>query len=385
MSELNAHRSHTLSALRRGLTLGFTLALSLGLISCPDTRLPELKPAGGRVCSIDELEAFRDSSNLNERDDLWIAFVDVGQGDAIWIRTPGTRDLDARDIIVDSGNCRVSNGDCGFPSQIDDSYDSDGVGALIQFMVENGWIRGNAIDYLLVTHPDQDHSGGTWKLLQEYEVRTFISSGFPGDSKTYLTALDAISAEPNLVDRTPVSVLGLNRDEIGQLRTESWGRNVTVNLVSADLNMSDSNNSSIVLMLEYLGVRVLLTGDAEEPLDERLVELDERVGGELLRAQVLKAGHHGGYGTNTQALLDRVFPESGRHFAIISSGLRDGLPHPETVARLEAHLGAQAIYRTDRGDSYPERSTADSAGDDHILLRVTPDGDFTICYAYPDE
>ena len=254
MSRPNARRPDILRAVALGLTLGLT--------SCPDTRIPELKPAGGRVCSIDELEAFRDASNLNERDDLWIAFVDVGQGDAVWIRTPGTRDLDARDIIVDSGNCRVSDGSCGFSSQVDDSYDSDGVGALIQFMVENGWIRGNAIDYLVATHPDKDHYGGTWKLLQEYEVRTFISSGFPSDNKTYQAALGAVSMEPNLVDRTPVSVLGLSRDEIGQLQTESWGRNVTVSLISADLNTSESNNSSVVLMLEYLGVRVLLTGDA---------------------------------------------------------------------------------------------------------------------------
>ena len=360
------------------------VAISLLLISCPDTTIPQLSFGGGRVCSIDELDAFREVSNLNEREELWIAFVDVGQGDATWIRTPGTRDLDAKDIVVDSGNCRVSDGSCGFSSQVNDSFDSDGVGALIGFMQENGWVSDSPIDYLVATHPDKDHYGGTWKLLQNYRVGAFISSGFPSDNKTYQTALGAVRAEPGIVDLTPVSIKGLNMDQEGEFKTESWGRNFTVQLLSADLSSSEDNNSSVVLMIEYLGVRILLTGDAEEPLDERLIRLDDATTDDLLRANILKAGHHGGRGTNSQALLNRIFPTPGRHFAIVSSGLRDGLPHPDTMARLESHIGTQGIYRTDRGDFRPAKDMANAAGDDHILVRVSAEGDFTICYAYSD-
>ena len=362
----------------------FGMLIASALTSCPDTTIPLLSTGGGRVCSIDELDAFREVSNLNEREELWIAFVDVGQGDATWIRTPGTRDLDAKDIIVDSGNCRVSDGSCGFSSQVNDGYDSDGAGALINFMQENGWVSDSPIDYLVATHPDKDHYGGTWRLLQEYRVGAFISSGFPSDNKTYQTALAAVRAEPGLIDLTPVSVRGLNRDQDGEFKTESWGRNMTAQLLSADLSSGQDNNSSVVLMIEFLGVRILLTGDAEEPLDEKLIALDDASAGDLLRAQILKAGHHGGRGTNSQALLNRVFPSAGRHFVIVSSGLRDGLPHPETMARLEAHLGPQGIYRTDRGDVRPAKDTANSAGDDHILVRVSAEGDLTICYAYAD-
>lgn len=354
---------------------------ALSLTSCPDTTIPQLSLGAARSCSIDELDAFRELSQQNERDSLWIAFVDVGQGDATWIRTPGTRDLDAKEIIVDSGNCLISNGGCGLNSQVNDDYDSDGIGALLSFMNENGWISDSPIDYLVATHPDKDHYGGTWKLLQEYQVGAFISSGYPTDNRTYQIALEAVRNEPGLVNLTPVSVKGLNSGSEGEMSTESWGRNLNVRLLSADLSTGSDNNSSVVLMIEYLGVRILLTGDAEEPLDERLVALDKASPG-LLRADVLKAGHHGGSGTNSQALLDRVFPRPGRHFTVISSGLRDNLPAAETLARIEAHIGPQGIYRTDRGDARPIKDTSTSPGDDHVLVRVSGEGDLSICYAY---
>ncbi|MAD60317.1 MAG: hypothetical protein CMH49_02225 [Myxococcales bacterium] len=364
------------------------LILITGLASlqsaCPDTTLPKLYAGGQRVCSIEELEAFRDLSNQIEREELWIAFVDVGQGDATWIRTPGTRDLDAKDILVDTGNCRIADESCGFSSSVNDLYDSDGVGALIDFMQENGWITGSPIDFLVATHPDKDHYGGTWQILQNYQVGAFISSGIYSDNKTYQTALSAVNAEPGLVNLTPAIQTGLNPKEPNQLSTGSWGRNITVQLLSADQQAGTDNNASVVLMIDYLGIRILLTGDAEMPLDRRLIEIDQANPG-ALRANILKAGHHAGKDTNSSELLDRVFGgNSGRKYVIVSSGLRDGLPNAETLLRLENTVGEDRVYRTDRGDLLAGKDRSSSAGDDHILLRITQDGDLTLCYAYSD-
>ena len=376
----------------RTLFLGHRYICLIGCLSywictqtaCPDTTIPQIYAGGQRVCSIDELEAFREVSNQLDREELWIAFVDVGQGDATWIRTPGTRDLDAKDILVDTGNCRIADGTCGFSSSINDQYDSDGVGALTTFMSENGWIEGSPIDFLVATHPDKDHYGGTWQILQDYRVGAFVSSGISSDNKTYQTALSAVSMEPDLVNLTPANEKGLNPDDNGQLMTDSWGRNITVSLLSADRNASSDNNASVVLMIDYLGTRILLTGDAEEPLDRKLIELDNAQPG-ILRANILKAGHHGGQGTNSNELLDRVFGDQvGRKYAIVSSGLREGLPDPDTMSRLETSVGVDRIYRTDRGDEVAGKDRSNSAGDDHILLRVTQEGDLTICYAYSD-
>ena len=370
----------------------FTLLLSASLTSCPDTTIPTLSTGGQRTCSIDEIEAFREVSNQSDREELWIAFVDVGQGDATWIRTPGTRDLDAKDILVDTGNCRITDGTCGFSSSVNDLYDTDGIGALLSFMSENGWIEGSPIDFLVATHPDKDHYGGTWEVLQRYQVGAFVSSGISSDNKTYQTALSAVRAEPGIVNLTPAAQTGLNPEAVGELfydadgllSTDSWGRNIKVSLLSADQSASADNNASVVLMIDYLGTKILLTGDAESPLDRKLIELDDAYSG-ALSAQVLKASHHGGRGTNSTELLERVFPNpNARKYVVVSSGLRDGLPDPETMSRLESAVGQEKVYRTDRGDQLAGKDRSTSAGDDHILLRVTAEGELTMCYAYSD-
>jgi hypothetical protein len=66
----------------------------------------------------------------------------------------------------------------------------------------------------------------------------------------------------------------------------------------------------------------------------------------------------------------------------VSAGARDGLPRSEVIDRLESVVGAGGVYRTDRLDEGKNRREA--PGDDHVLLRVTAEGDLTVCYAYPD-
>ena len=360
---------------------------SLLLCACPDTTIPTLGgQRGDRVCGVSELQAFRDVSTATERTDLWVAFVDVGQGDATWIRTPGTRDLDAKDIIVDAGNCLISSGDCGFSSNLNDDYDSNGAQALIQFMRESGWVEGSPIDYLVATHPDKDHYGGSWRILDEYVVRHFVSSGISNEDKTYQTLLAKVAAEPGIVDMTPALETGIDPITPGLHTTELWGRDVTTRLLSANRYASTDNGSSVVLSVEFQGTRLLLTGDAEEALDQSLLAMyptqSPSDGNSLLSSTVLKAGHHGGQGTNSDAFLERVLNQA-RKYAVISAGRRDNLPAADTVARLLAQVSEFGLYRTDRGDEAKKRN--ESPGDDHVLMRVTPEGDLTLCYAYPDD
>ncbi len=307
------------------------LAISSLLGGCPDTTIPTLGgQRGDRVCSVGELQAFRDLATATERTDLWVAFVDVGQGDATWIRTPGTRDLDAKDILVDAGNCLISSGDCGFSSNLNDGYDSNGAEALVRFMRESGWVEGSPIDYLVATHPDKDHYGGSWRVLDEYRVRSFVSSGIANEDKTYQTLLAKVAQEPGLVNMTPALETGIDPETPGLRETRLWGRNLTARLLSADRYASTDNNSSVVLSIEFQGVRLLLTGDAEEQLDRSLLAADPADQRSLLSSTVLKAGHHGGQGTNTQGFLDRVLNQA-RRYAVVSAGRRDNLPAPETI------------------------------------------------------
>ncbi|MEE2644407.1 MAG: MBL fold metallo-hydrolase [Myxococcota bacterium] len=357
--------------------------LSVALSACPDTTLPSLSEGRARVCDAEELSAFRAASTESERSDLWIAFVDVGQGDAAWIRTPGIRELDAKEILIDSGNCRFVDKSCGLQGAggIDDSYDSNGVGALIDFMSESGWPPGSPIDLIVATHQDKDHFGGSWRLLQEYIVRAFLDPGGENDQRTWLAVLSEVQQQ-GLTHRSPAELEGIDLFEEGALSTESWGRNVKVSLLSADASASEDNDRSVVLLLESLGNRVLFTGDAEERLDARVIAARP----EGLTVDVLKAGHHGGRGTSSEALLDWVFPpQEGRGFAryaVLSSGGREGLPDEDVVERLRDRVGDFGFYRTDRYDE--GRGMSETPGDDHILLRIRADGELTLCYAYAD-
>lgn len=369
--------------------------LCVYLSGCPDTTIPTIDQARtGRLCSISELDAFRQASTATERQDLWVAFVDVGQGDGVWIRTPGVRELDAKEIIIDSGNCLVSSGDCDGRTPAApgantfDSFEADGVGALVDFMQENGWVEGSPLDLVVATHPDKDHYGGTWRLIRDYTVRAFMSPGISSDNSTYSALLSTLAQRPEIANLTPAAEAGINLTDLnsGELSTESWGRNLTVRLLKADQNASEDNNASVVLSIQYQGVRLLLMGDAEDPLDRALLADDDARLSQglpsLLSSSVLKAGHHGGRGTNSQALLDRVFSDS-RRYAIISSGRRDQLPAEDTLARIVEKVGDFGLYRTDRGDEAKKQREA--PGDDHILMRVTAEGDLTICYAYGDD
>ncbi|MGK0358950.1 MAG: competence protein ComEC [Bradymonadia bacterium] len=372
--------------LRRAMAL---LALT-GLSGCPDTTNPPLSPRSAtRVCTADEVSDFRNESQAFERTDLWVAFIDVGQGDATWIRTPGTVGVDAKDILIDAGDCRIDKpyaplggrvSECGIGVNPTAPGQVDGVGALIDFLSTNGWTAGNRFDYLVLTHPDKDHYGGAWRIVQEYIVDAVIDPGVETDAVTYQALRRAIESEGSQ-DLRPALETGIDLRASGDRRTRLWGFDTVVTLLAANADADRDNNASVVLKVEYRGVKLLLTGDSEAELDLQLVAEH----GSNLQANVLKAGHHGGVGTNTDPLLDVIFPpatNSVRQFAVISSGRRDNLPADETVERLIERVGTFGLYRTDRKDAGKDRDTA--PGDDHVLMRVTAEGELSVCYVFPD-
>jgi len=357
------------------------LALGLAVLTgCPDTELPErARGQATRVCSASEVYEFYSVSQQEIRPDLWVAFVDVGQGDATFIRTPGTAGLDARDILVDAGDCRTDKAfgndpdlsECGIRRNDLSGGQVDGVEALITFLTRAGLPPGSTLDYLVVTHPDKDHYGGGWRILQEYQVGAVLDPGIEAEGVTYQALRRAVQAE-GATELRPALVSGL--EGTGERSTFTWGADTRVELMAADANAPEENNGSVVLMFEFARRKVLLTGDAEAELDAALVAEH----GTRLQADVLKAGHHAGVGTNTQPLLDAVDPT----YVVVSAGRRDGLPNLDTIDRLLAQVGAEGLFRTDRGDELKDRDTA--PGDDHLLLRITPAGELSLCYLRPD-
>lgn len=124
-------------------------------------------------------------------------------------------------------------------------------------------------------------------------------------------------------------------------------------------------------------------GDLEAEVENELVIAHDS--GEIdLRSAVLKVAHHGSSGASTPAFLDRVFPSiQPSHWAVISSGRQSfsgtTLPTEQTLNRLRERLAENRVLSTQNGDEAKEPGKEHN--DDHILVRISSDGQVRACYA----
>lgn len=223
-----------------------------------------------------------------------VTFLDVGQGDAIAIRTS------ERTILVDGGR-----GD-----------------RVLSLLAERGMHR---IDIAILTHAHPDHCAGLARVVEEMRVGMLWISPrrFRGDCAQLM--LDAAMAS-----HTPIHIV---RDG-DALRFDD----LRINAHISDINFrkSPENNSSIVLRVETGGRSFLLTGDIER-------EAELTLGDRELRADVLKVAHHGSRTSSAPSFLERVQPR----IAVISCGRRNlfGHPHPLVIDALRDR--GTRIWRTD--------------------------------------
>lgn len=232
---------------------------------------------------------------------LSVSFIDVGKADAIYIT------CDGYNILVDSGEDIYAKNVCTY---------------LERYNVEK-------LDLLVATHPDNDHIGGMEKIINTYNVQEFwqpkLQAKIIPESINYQNMMTAL-------EEKEVSVYNPEKDysvNFGDLK---------VTVLSPDKQYSNTNDSSIVLMLEYFDRKYLLMGDAEKKAEQSLVNNY----GEALKADVLKVSHHGSNNGSGNELLQYVSPE----YAVISIGENtNNLPSKACVQRLE-NSGCQ-ILRTD--------------------------------------
>jgi len=190
------------------------------------------------------------------------------------------------------------------------------------------------IDILLITHPDLDHLAGGLEILKKYTVGTVLLTGVA----TRSGAFQDFSAE--LERRTiPIRFVTAQDDFVmdGVKFDVLFPEN---NLVGAIV--PKTNNTSIVLRLEYGAISLLLTGDIEAPVENTLLALPNS-----LKTSILKVAHHGSKTSSSEAFLAAVHPE----LALISAaqGNRFGHPHAETTDRLKNDSIPTVITR-DHGD-----------------------------------
>lgn len=237
---------------------------------------------------------------------LHIYFCDVGQGDAILIKTPQNKQ-----ILVDGGpGDRVLN--C-----LSDALP----------------FHDRSLDLLILTHPHADHLGGLIKALDTYEIKKAIFYQINYQSADFREFVDLVGRKR--IENLEVAagdVLALDQ----QTRAEVW-----YPLSNADLRVlgsSNVNDFSIILRLVCGDFEALLTGDAPDSVQQVLWGQ-----GIVKEADVLKIAHHGGRDSLDKDLLQKVKPQ----LAIISVGAnnRYGHPHAETLSQLR--LAEVEVKRTD--------------------------------------
>jgi competence protein ComEC len=250
-----------------------------------------------------------------------LVVLDVGQGDALLLRSPL-----GRWILVDAG-----------PRT--DGYDA-GARAVLPYLRRRG---AGALELLVLTHPDMDHVGGAGAILGEHPVGGVVDPGVAAGTEAFL---DALEGARGMGVPWRVGEAGDSLELDGVALRILWppgaearadpGTREFMEAVEAE---DGANALSLVLELRYGDFSALLTGDAPAAVEEALLPriLSPRI-------QVLKVGHHGSRTSTSPQLLERISPE----VALVSVGGRNryGHPHLEILRRLEA--GGVGVFRTDR-------------------------------------
>jgi competence protein ComEC len=237
--------------------------------------------------------------------DVVVNVIDVGQGDAILIRTPG------QVTLIDTGDVPARE-------------------KLISYIKGQGV---TVIDHLIITHSHADHIGGALSILENFTVKQVLSNGQPSTSPLHRNFFMAMKQQ-----NIPYSV--------PQAGTQiDLGGGAFLKVLSPDANPisgteSDINNNSVVVKLVYREFSMLLPGDAEQEAEARLVQ---KFAGEL-KSQVLKSGHHGSRTSSSLSFLQAVSPKD----VVISLGVNNEYhhPHPSTLKKY-AENGIN-VYRTDK-------------------------------------
>ena len=241
---------------------------------------------------------------------LEVDFFDIGQGDAILIKAPFSKQ-----ILIDGGP---------------DDKIVEKLGSELPFY-------DKTIEVVIATHPDADHITGLVEVLKRYKIGLVMETGVLSDSKIY-QELEKTIKEKNIPVEivqagqviklfTPTSILPLKEGE------EVEGGGISLSILYPFENfsgksISNTNNVSIVSRLIYGDYSFLFTGDLEKSGEYNLVN-----NGINLEANILKVGHHGSKTSTSDLFLKSIDP----NIAVIQVGKKNKYGHPtdEVLERLK--------------------------------------------------
>lgn len=236
-------------------------------------------------------------------DYLKVDFLDVGQGDAIFIEAPNHNQ-----VLIDGGPGNAVLGE---------------LGRVMPFF-------DRSIDLVISTHPDKDHIGGLIEVLKRYKVGKILTTGVKTDTQGFRVWQDEIKKQ-----NIPIQIALFGQIIKLDQKADLFVLSPFDNLENQESN--DLNNTSIVNRLVYGDLEILFTGDSEQKLEQKLLDTQADI-----RSDILKVGHHGSKNSTTEEFLKAVAPDA----AVIQVGANNRYHHP-TKEVLERLAGVK-IYRTDQ-------------------------------------
>lgn len=243
--------------------------------------------------------------------ELKIYFVDVGQGDSTFIVTPKNET-----ILIDGGGSLGTDFDVGEST-------------LLPYILDRGYKK---IDLMFVSHFDQDHIGGLFKILEELKVEKVCISKQEEDSENYQKFL-------NIVKEKNIQVLVV---KIGDKIV--LDNNLYFNVLwpkDKQIEENKLNNNAIVMKLNYNNFSMLFTGDIEKKAEEEILKTYKN--SKMLESDILKVAHHGSKTSTTDEFLNRVKPK----IALIGVGKDNMFGHPSNTTIEKLEKMNIKIYRTD--------------------------------------
>jgi competence protein ComEC len=252
--------------------------------------------------------------NLWSREDMVVAFFDVGQGDAIFIEVPN-----GLQFVIDGG-----------PNEI-----------LLRKIGKFMSFGDRHLDFIMISNPDKDHITSFGELIKRYSIGAVFESGTITTTAIY----DALSNKI-LEKKIPVYY-----PKTGDTLVLDHEKNVVLTFLFPDRDVSGLkvNDGSIIAKLSYGEVCFIFTGDAPRLTEDYVASLY----GDQIDCQVLKVGHHGSKTSSSPYFVSKVSPD----YSIISVGKDNkyGHPHIETISTLEdkksrllrTDTDGDIVFRTD--------------------------------------
>lgn len=253
-------------------------------------------------CEFEQSENIHTAKNSNEVTN--VHFIDVDQGDSIFIEL-----ANGQTVLIDGGSRTQSD-------------------KVVDYIKERGV---NKINYLIATHPHEDHIGGLPNVVKNFNIDNIYMPDITANTKIFEELLNEIEKKN----------MGIDILKGGTKIYEDEDISLLVLAPNSD-NYEEINNYSIVIKLIFKDVSFIFTGDAEKISENEMIEK-----GYDLTADVLKIGHHGGRTSTTEKFLTSINPE----YAVISAGKDNPYnhPHKETTDRLNKK-GITVLRTDDLGD-----------------------------------